>query len=641
MLPAVLAGLLGALIGEPLANPALPVATATAARTATAADPAAGPDPATLDAAADPALDAPPLSDEDLALIAAITAVPVDPVDTASAARAEPFAPLVLERDQLRAVVPRTVGEALLAAPSAALVRRHHVAGDDLLLRGRGGARPRIRLDGLSLDHALTRYDDRPELSLVDPWMLESLAITDRDQVELHTLRPRAGLHTWAALMGRSADRSSGVGAVVDGALGPVGLLLAGRYDDHGTLRTDAEHTPAPWPYHRAGLHARAQVLGRAGDPISVVLGADLDRLTSVIDRVGRDRMRLRRALSLDARASSADFVAELQAGLADHALERQEGARLREESVQALEARARAAYRLGPLTVGAVGVVQVSGAEVSGARAADGRTRALEGGLELGLSLVHVEAEARVGVADARTTVGARDTEGSGLVTDGRITVRPTDAWAVMAAWRYDLRLPTVGDVLAFGPALSLPERALLVEAGPSVVLGAWEVGLVGYGRWIERGLEPLLGGAASYVEGALIGGVESRVRWQPRPELILSAAGGWTGADRVLAGVPGLVVAGSARWEDGWFVEVAGRGLVPTEQTSPGETPPPGTLSVVDRREWAGALISLRGAVPVGAGFVLGLCLDNALDVRTRGFGGAANDPGVDLRAVLSHAW
>lgn len=642
----------------PLAPGAAPVvalaSTTPEGAEAAPAEPAASPDPEALvlgDTAA-PLLadtptsavelpDAPPLSPEELALIEAITADPAGPVETATAARAH-RPELVLDRARLQAPVPRSLGEALLGLPTAVAVRRHHVAGDDLLLHGRGGTRPRVELDGLGLDHALTRFDDRAELGLLDPWALERVTLGLGDRLTLTTQAPREGLHTTAQVLARSADRSSALVGQADGTLGPLGLLLGGSYTDLGPLRTDGQVALAPWPYQRASLRARVDVALPAS--LTLRAGASLDRLTNVEDRSTRDETRLRRAAFVDAALEQPSLRAHLTVGLREHQLEREATAALPREHALTWEARAEAAARVGPVWVGARGQLETSRAELDATSTLHtGDTRRVEARATLALESARVELDADVGIDDRATTLDLTTLGSTALVTDGQLLVRVLEPLGVVAAWRYDHRLPSVGDLVDRGASLLLPERSLLVELGPVLHLSAVEVELLGHARWIERALEPVLGGGAAYVEGAVLAGAEARALWRPRPELWLRAALGWTGADRVLAGVPGLVGAASARWQaspETWALELAGRGLWSTAEASLAEAPPP-TLSAVERREWDGVILSVRGLVPIAAGFVLSVAVDNTFDVRTRGYGGAINDPGIDLRAALTHRW
>lgn len=585
--------------------------------------------------------DAPPLSAEELALIDAITADPTTPAATTTTARAH-LPELVLDRARLQASVPRSLGEALLGLPTAVAVRRNHVAGDDLLLHGRGGTRPRVELDGLGLDHALTRFDDRAELGMLDPWSLERVTLGLGDRLTLTTQAPRDGLHTTAQVMARSADRSSAVVGQADGTVGPLGLLLAGSYADLGPLRTDGQVPLAPWPYQRASLRARALLALPAS--ITLAAGADLDRLTNVEDRAARDETRLRRAAFVDAALEQPSLRARLTAGLREHQLERETVAAIPREHALTWEARAEAAARVGPLWLGARGGLESSSAELDATNTLHtGDTRRWEARATLALESELVELGVDVGVDDRATTLDLTTLGSTALVTDGHLLVRVLEPLGLVAAWRYDQRLPTVGDLVDRGASLALPERSLMVELGPVLHLSGVEVELLGHARWVERALEPVLSGGAAYVEGAVLAGAEARAVWRPRPELWLRAAMGWTGSDRVLAGVPGLVGAASARWQAGpetWALELAGRGLWSTAEASLAEAPPP-TLSAVERREWDGVILSVRGVVPIAAGFALSLAIDNTFDMRTRGYGGAINDPGIDLRAALTHRW
>jgi hypothetical protein len=641
---AALAVFLGASLA-PGADPAPPAEPAPAAwATATASTtPQSTLDDPTLDEPATPLElpDAPPLSAEELALIEAITADPSAPIDTTTTARAH-LPELALDRARLQATVPRSLGEALLGLPTTVAGRRNHVAGDDLLVHGRGGTRPRVELDGLGLDHALTRFDDRAELGMLDPWSLERVVLGLGDRLTLTSLAPRDGLHTTAQVLARSADRSSAVVAQADGTVGPLGLLLGGSYVDLGPLRTDGQLPLAPWPYQRASLRGRAVLTLPAS--ITLTAGADLDRLTNVEDRTTRDETRLRRTGFVDAALSQPSLRARLVVGLREHQLEREAGAPIPREQALTWEGRAEAALRVGPLWLGGRAGLVTSDAELELlGQQRTGQTRSLDARATLALATDLVELSLDVGVDDRVTTLDLTTVDSTALVTDGHLLVRPLEPLGLVAAWRYDHRLPSAGDLAERGTSLLLPERSLLLELGPVLHLSTVEVELLGHARWLERALEPVLGGRAAYVEGAVMAGAEARALWRPRPELWLRAALGWTAADRVLAGVPGLVGAASARWQAGpdtWALELAGRGLWSTAEASLAEAPPP-TLSAVERREWDGVILSVRGVVPIAVGFVLSLTIDNTFDVRTRGYGGAINDPGIDLRAALSHRW
>jgi len=586
----------------------------------------------------EPALDVPPpLSDEDLALIEAIAAEDVAPTRTATPARAGPLLMVDLGRDRIRAVVPRTVGEALLAEPTSLVARRHHVAGDDLIVRGRAGPRLDVRLDGQPLTHALTRFDEHAELGILDPWMLEHITVGGMDRVALTSVMPRTGAHvdTFAAIPVRSADRSSGVEAQAEGGVGPVGLALMGGYADFGRLRTDGSHDAAPWPYQRANLRARAQAFGAKDDPVALTAGFDVDRLTNVEVRRFREEQRLRTAGFLDGKLRLGFGDVELSGGVQDYRIERKGGL---VDRVSVIDTKARLVLRVERRELAVDGAFTLSDAGAAGSQYTG------TAGGSLRLHLKSVEARADIHWVRARVVTGDVPHLADGLTSDGKLVVWLGDELAIAGAWSYAFRMPTVADAVLLARDDILPERSVLGELGPSWVVDTADLALSGWVRWIDRAIEPLPGGQATYVEDVVLGGADLRAGWRPIAHLKLSGAAGFTASDRVLAGIPGLVLAAAARWEsspEGWNVELHARAHVSIADPSPAETPPPTTLSRPERGEWDGLTLGLRGWVPIGAGFAVTLGLENALDRRSRGYGGAINEPGVDFTAALSHAY
>jgi hypothetical protein len=246
------------------------------------------------------------LSEEELALMREIEA------GSATVALAALEVPLDLDLYAPGAsAIPRTAGELLSREPLLLDARRRFRSNDELVLRGRAGGRVELSFDGLLLENALTRADQRDDLGLLPASRIESATI-DRlgSSVHLFSRGPALGRHvrTDVAAVGRSADRSSAVELAAEGGVVAIAARLFASYADFEELRLGGRSGRDVGSFERLNLGARVRALGRDDDPLQVDAGASLDRLTNVLrrDHAGApwvDREAFRRAVFLHASA--------------------------------------------------------------------------------------------------------------------------------------------------------------------------------------------------------------------------------------------------------------------------------------------------------------------------------------------------
>jgi outer membrane receptor protein involved in Fe transport len=165
------------------------------------------------------------------------------------------------------------------------------------------GARARVLYEGLLLVplaegvlDADVRMFDRVDVSTSGSRRDHS---SGGGTIALYGPSPQAGIHPEAAIEARSADRSTGSFAAVEGGIPIVRARGAIGYDDTRALRT-----PGGAELRNAGQRwlasVRAELFGREGDLFSLSLGGDLDRAHNT--RIVEDGA-LRGVAGLDQRA--------------------------------------------------------------------------------------------------------------------------------------------------------------------------------------------------------------------------------------------------------------------------------------------------------------------------------------------------
>ena len=538
--------------------------------------------------AAEDLFDALPLSADDLALIEALadTASAADPVDA-------PLvfiegADVVAER-WIDAGLGRTVAENLDARPTLLVMRRRSVARDTLVLRGRGGHRVDVRVDGVRLHDAASNVIDDARTWLVDPWSVER-AIVGTRSVELFGATPRDGPHSRARIIGRGADRSSGAYAAGEVGDGEAGFRVGAGYADQRALslggRTDAPDS-AHQRIHAAG---RAHVLGER-----VRLGLDFDRVLNppgdAVDAVQR-RMIFGHVLLGDDRLLADVLVAH-------QSFDNPAGPRSASQSLQ-LAASARMRFNADfAARVGAE--ASLSTADLG---RSFGRSDRVDAFFGADLATDFLEGHADLRVAHGRSEFGTLDTSATQLAGDALVRLTVFDPFFFHVGFDRGLVLPSADDLRRANAGIQ-PEVFTTVEAGPALEVSGADVAIVGFVTFVDDALTPVADVLANRDER--LAGLEARGRWQVVRGLFLEGACAWTDGQ---LGVTRL----HARYEldvRNAFVEMS------------------------TRLTRDAARVRLLGGTDIGAGFRVDLAVDNALDSDD----GLAS--GLDVRAALTHRW
>lgn len=581
------------------------------------------------------------LSEEELALMREIEA------GSATVALAALEVPLDLDLYAPGAsAIPRTVGELLSREPLLLDARRRFRSNDELVLRGRAGGRVELSFDGLLLENALTRADQRDDLGLLPASRIESATI-DRlgSSVHLFSRSPALGRHvrTDVAAVGRSADRSSAVDLAAEGGLEAIAARLYASYADFEELRLGGRSGRDVGSFERLNLGARVRALGRDDDPLQVDAGASLDRLTNVLrrDHAGApwvDREAFRRAVFLHAAVKdSFDLVAGFDSYRRDRTAigSHEVSSRSVADTVQlALSAH----LELAPaLTIGLRSRFAHSAAEEG---AAQGETQQLLAAATVDLSLDPLELGLEGGLNWARSALDAGVNPsaalGLGPYASARALLELGGGFGLDGGFLWSGRLPSFGDrlVLLGDPRY---EQQLSGELGLHWRRSFVALSVLGFLRREENSLEPRGDGLVTLEEVSLAG-VEARLEWVPVERLSLRGSGAFTRAMGVpLAGVPGLLLQGSLHYDfgvHGAFVELLARGHV-GERLTPHDV---GALGA-QTSEWSTATVGVELGAELGAGFSAVVVVENLFDAPTRSLGSLVAGPGLDLRFALSH--
>lgn len=580
------------------------------------------------------------LSEEELALMREIEA------GSATVALAVLEVPLDLDLYAPGAsAIPRTVGELLAREPLLLDARRRFRSNDELVLRGRSGGRVELSFDGLLLENALTRADQRDDLGLLPASRVEGATI-DRlgSSVHLFSRSPALGPHlrTDVAAVGRSADRSTAVDLAAEGGLEPIAARLYASYADFEELRLGGRSGRDVGSFERLNLGARVRALGRDDDPLQIDAGASLDRLTNVLrrDHAGTpwvDREAFRRAVFLHASAKESfdvlvgfDSYRRDRTALGSHEVSSRSVA----DTVQvALSGH----LELAPaLTIGLRGRFAHSAAEEG---AAQGETQQLLAAATVDLSLEPLELGLEGGLGWARTALReASDPAALGLgpYASARALLELGGGVGLDGGFLWSGRLPSFGDRLVLEGEARY-EQQLSGELGLHWRRSFIALSMLGFLRREENSLEPR-GEKLITLAEAWLAGAEARLLWVPIERLNVRLSGAFTRAlDAPLAGVPGLLVQGSLHYDfgaHGAYVELLARGHA-GERLTPHDVGALGALS----SEWTTATVGVALGAELGAGFAAVVVVENLFDSPTRSLASVIAGPGLDLRFALSH--
>lgn len=208
-----------------------------------------------------------------------------------------------------RRALARDVGERLDELPGV-FVQRTTTASAAPLLRGLGGQRALLLFDGLRLNDSLTKVGGNALLNLIDPSVVDRVEVVRGPAsvmygsdalggvVLVNPLDPVAhpeGDFRWRGelmLRGASAERSFVSSGMIEGELGPVGLLVGASGGTTGRLVAGGDLGVQPFTGHDDwAFSARGTVTARGGHRVglafhtSSILDAPRPDLSTDTDR--------------------------------------------------------------------------------------------------------------------------------------------------------------------------------------------------------------------------------------------------------------------------------------------------------------------------------------------------------------------
>lgn len=618
-----------------------------------------------------------PLSPEDLALIAALEGG--TETATTPAAAATPATIVWDPREQLLStelaeVVPRSVAEAVHAAPSVFETRRSYLPGDRFSARGRGTARVLVLLDGVRLDDPLTSIAGDAVTATLDPGMLARTRLTSgavlsesaaasAGVVALERTFPEVGPHlaTHATVASRTADRSSEARVAAEGGAGPVGLRAEASYADFGAYQLGSSADDYLGAHQRTNLALRGQVFGREREPLRIRLGFDYDRLLNVIrfdlSPTVRyvDRFRSRRLFFGELTLGGATRGLRVLFAQQEHRLERSRiNSReiIGESDANTAELRGDGTWMITPeLSLLGGAAMSLSSAKAESTvlifpffDALSDHAERFGGyvGARWSPGPIELSATARLEHARAESAGEALSLSDTSILGEVRATVTLVEPLRIYAGWARTSRLPTLGDLalpLLRGPTPPA-ERSDTFELGPVLQLSSFELGATAFATRSIAALEPTLAGIDTV--DLWLYGVESRVGWRPLAGLVVLGAVTWAdgrvdGSGERPSELSGFRWHTDARYDigvHGGFIELGLRGSFPGPDPSAFDR---AQFDAPSRLRWL--LVSARGGADLGLGFRAILALENAFDTPSRSFASSVENVGIDLRLMLEH--
>ncbi|MFO0724089.1 MAG: TonB-dependent receptor plug domain-containing protein [Myxococcota bacterium] len=590
---------------------------------------------------------------EELALLQQIEA------ETATAAL-EPI-PLSAALDEAHPRTPalnRSLGTLLSGAPLVIDSRRRFRPNDEVVLRGRAGARLEITLDGQSLENALTRSDQRDDLGLVPASSVEAVEV-DRAgaAIALGTRTPTVSLHlgTDVAAVVRSADRSTGADLYAEAGSGFASVSARASYQDFEELRLGGRIGRDVGSSERLSLGAKAQILGRSEDPVRALLGASFDRLTNVLRydlsplRFGLpstavlvDRQASRKAVFGGLRlGSNIELNAGFDAYQRDHTTAT--GSKDIVGSDQADTLQAGLGAQVSPTEGLRLGLnaklLSSRGSIVAASQLHDGEIQRLWVGGNVGLDLAPLRLDLDGGLRYLRTRLDGAEVTAVAPRIRASAAVELTPGFSLDLSADLDGRLPSFGDwILSHADGLSPVLETSVGGALGFELRATWiAASLHGFVRRSQNPFEPRAGSFV-ILPSALLSGGEARLLWSPTARLSLDLLASFTRAlDVPLAGVPGLLVQGNLRYDfplRGAYAEIYLRGHAGARET-PEDVGSLASLSA----EWSYAVVGARVGAELGAGFSAAVVIDNAFDLPNRALASRIGGPGIDVLASLRH--
>lgn len=598
-----------------------------------------------------PLLDDLPLTDEELALLDSIEAT-----TTASASkprRIELAPALRVPEHRLQGRVARSLGEALREEATVFSVSRRFVTGESPVARGRGGQRIQTTMDGLELRHALDSIDRSTTLGFIDPWVVESVALSSTPDlaiggfgghgaIEIEGRKPRRepGLRTELRGLGRLADRSTGFRGLAETGLGPAALTVAGGYSDHDPMRDGVGRQLPGTGDEESSLLSRARLLGRERDPFELDLGFDLFRITNA-QRFDLDERidRLRSLVSGFGRLRSQFGNTELSvlagARRFESSTEPRGGGERSTDAADVMQADVRLRHQLSEtLALSAFGDVYTSGAHGTVVR---GRMLRASGGAsaELALEPLSLRAAVRGGFARSHDELD-KTSEGAFVLPELRLGLALIDPLSFLVSYEEAVHAPTVLDLSSARSTVAL-EHTRTVELALAYASNLFDARAGAFTTIVSNPIETSAAEVSNRPTLVLLGGeLVGALRPVPGLELALALSITRGLGDERASFVEGSTGAARIRYELGVrnaYVEAAVRHVIVF----------PGVASNEDdlnrRRSWSLPYASLGGGLDLGLGFALSVLVANALDVDERELVSDIPRPGVDLRLALEH--
>lgn len=635
------------------------------------------------------AIDELELSDEDLALLAALDAGTSSTTSTTAIApwwlapAPLPRPTLILPRTRSREAAARSLSEVFETFPTAVETARRFVPGDGAIIRGQTGHRVGLSIDGVPLHHALSRSRETAGWWTLDPWMLDTVVVErpgligasprgSAGSIAVFGVAPpvHPGIEEEAEVSARSADRSTTTHLALGAAGALAAVRVAGGYSDHRPLRISTSKTGADLGsgHQRVAATARARVLGRTDDPLRISAGVDFDRLLNVLRTdltgggdntddplVDRAHDRLLTFLRLDAGGEDLDgsLLAARQV-FSRRFGPRSDGSRTSEE--EAVSWFVRGALRLSllpSLTARAGGLAELSDAALATPSGTDGQlgdTRCYTGFVALDLAMEWLSAYTVVALVRSTSSLaGLEPLSETTPLTQGGARLALLGPLGLRLGWSQGLYLPNVRDRLDASVPLGA-ERSLTLDGGPSLYSELGFLELIAFATWIHDAIEPVsisrsrlvnvsdvallgveLSGGVSLAEGLRAAGVLTWTEGRDRA------------SDAPVVTFPTVTGRASVRYDLGVrdaFLEAHVRGTSrPLYVLALRAADPPPSISEVAPASFAAA--GVTGGVDLGAGLRLTIALENVFDTAYRAPTSLVPGAGVDLRASLSHAW
>ncbi|MCK6547946.1 TonB-dependent receptor [Myxococcota bacterium] len=619
-----------------------------------------------------------PLSDEDLALLAALDARTATTSTGGASLSATwwlipeplPRSTILVPRARLREAVGRTLGETLDVLPTITDTSRRWIPHDALVVRGQSGHRVAMTIDGVPLRHALSPSSDTTGASLIDPWMIDTVMVErprsigasphgSAATISLVSPEPRArGLGGEVELEARTADRSTSAHAAAEAGASLGALRVAAGYGDFRATRISGTTggTEVGDPYQRLAASARGRLLGRPGDQVRISAGVDLDRLLNVARTdLGFPRTReeenervltFARAELGDAKLGGSALVSR-QSFSVSRSLD---GGGAIDDDATSYFGRAVGHLELFPGMIARAGAsFETSAGERAGQWSGDVQSTELFVGAEVDVedaAAYGTVAIVGTGAEVSGPSLATREASSVAVLTQGGLRVRVAGPFAVRGGYSEARYVPSVVDLALVDVPLET-ERSRTVELGPSVFTRAGFFELLGFFTRIEDAIEPITFSSEQVRNIAKIDlfGVELVGGLVLRERIRLAAALTWTEArdletDAPLVTLPTITGRGSVRYDfrtRGAFVEAHVRGTTePLHVTSLSLSTPTAALAALAPSTFA--RVGLTGATDLGSGLRLALSIENVLDTSHRAPMSLVPGAGIDVRAALS---